>query len=97
MRKVTEKVMSAFLRGESCTVGNTSTDGQDVWLHGNRIATRDPEGGYMINFCGWNTPTTRERINGLEQLYRGTRSYHQRNFELYCNDHSINENYWYTL
>ena len=37
MRKVTEQIKQAFERGEAKTVGNTRTDGNTVWLHGNAI------------------------------------------------------------
>ena len=48
----------------------------DMLLHGNNIAriivggydfSNNPnkEDGYVINLCGWHTPTTRERINGV--------------------------------
>ena len=65
MRKITEKTVSAFLSGESCTVGNTTTDGTVLLLHGNRIAERMPDGSIMATLAGWPTVTTRERLNGL--------------------------------
>jgi hypothetical protein len=74
MRKVTEQVVSAFLAGQSKTVGNTRCDEHSLYLHGNRIATRlnygsEPlstdDGCIRITLAGWNTPTTRERLNGL--------------------------------
>lgn len=64
MRKVTEQVTAAFIRGERKQVGNTSTDGARLLLHGNEIAKRAAEGLYVTT-AGWNTVTTRERLNGL--------------------------------
>ena len=64
MRKVTEQITEAFLNGRKLTVGNSMTDGNSIFLHGNKIAWRD-EGELYISMCGWGTPTTRERLNGL--------------------------------
>ena len=65
MRKVTEQIRNAFNAGASLKVGNTETDGQTVWLHGNAIVKRDPDGLVRWSLAGWNTPTTRERVNGI--------------------------------
>ncbi len=75
MRKVTEQIKSAFEAGKSKKVGNTETDGQTVWLHGNAIVKRDPSGLVLATLAGWNTPTTRERVNGITGL-----GIHQSNF-----------------
>ena len=61
MRKTTRTVMSALMRGDSCTANNTSTDGRYVYLHGNRIIDNDLIG---FTLAGYNTVTTRERVNG---------------------------------
>tara|TARA_R110002020_G_scaffold180152_8_gene374350 strand:- start:3921 stop:4229 length:309 start_codon:yes stop_codon:yes gene_type:complete len=65
MRKVTKQIKQAFNNGTSLKVGNTRTDGQTVWLHGNAIVKRDPDGLVRWSLAGWNTPTTRERVNGI--------------------------------
>lgn len=65
MRKVTQQIKQAFNQGTSLKVGNTRTDGQTVWLHGNAIVKRDPDGLVRWSLAGWNTPTTRERVNGI--------------------------------
>ena len=65
MRKVTAQIKQAFEQGKSLKVGNTETDGNTVWLHGNAIVKRDPDGLVRWSLAGWNTPTTRERVNGI--------------------------------
>ena len=68
MRKVTETVVHAFFDGEYRKVRNTATDGQTLWLHGNAIAWHGERGnhtGIFLTLAGWNTPTTRERLNGV--------------------------------
>ena len=65
MRKVTQQIKQAFDNGTSLKVGSTRTDGQTVWLHDNAIVKRDPDGLVRWSLAGWNTPTTRERVNGI--------------------------------
>ncbi len=65
MRKVTEQIKKAFEEGRSLKIDNTKTDGKTVWLHGNAIVKRDPDGLVRWSLAGWNTPTTRERVNGI--------------------------------
>lgn len=64
MRKVSKAIIKAFMAGESKRVGNTSTDGLNIWLHGNLIASRDSS-GLIVSDCGWQTVTTKERLNSL--------------------------------
>tara|TARA_Y100000401_G_C8282425_1_gene204195 strand:- start:53 stop:406 length:354 start_codon:yes stop_codon:yes gene_type:complete len=64
MRKVTEDIARAFVNGQKKTVSNTSTDGVSVWLHGHEIIRKDGA-DVRVSLCGWGTPTTRERLNGI--------------------------------
>jgi hypothetical protein len=64
MKKVSKTVITAFLQGKSKTVGNTRTDGNALFLYGSMIALKD--GCFLrISLCGWNTKTTRDRLNSL--------------------------------
>ena len=68
MKQETQKIMSAFLRGQKASAARTNTDGNTVWLHGNKIAQRS-EGDFVdFSLAGWPTVTTRDRINGLLEL-----------------------------
>jgi len=89
MRKVTEQIKQAFEQGTSRKVGNTETDGQTVWLHGNAIVKRDPSGLILATLAGWNTPTTRERVNGITGL-----GIHQSNFVPMLNGSEIDSFDW---
>ena len=80
MRKVTEKIARALLRGEKCAVGNTTTNGECVWLHGNLIAMRLSD-CILVSLAGWNTPTTRERVNGILEIFGQDARIVARNFE----------------
>lgn len=68
MRKVTEKIADAFYAKRKLRVSNTYTDGQAVWLYGNKIVERRRD-GIWVSLAGWNTLTTRERLNGI--LHKG--------------------------
>lgn len=68
MRKVTRETVSAFINRRERSVDNTDTDGQSLFLHGNRIAWHGEHNGAIgvfMTLCGWGTPTTRERLNGI--------------------------------
>jgi hypothetical protein len=69
MRKVTRQIIQAWARGDSLTLGNTSTNGEAIWLHGNPIAWKTGDDDVIaLTLCGWNTVTTRERLNGILHL-----------------------------
>ena len=58
-------------------------------LHGNRIAFRynDPNKTLSVTNCGWQTNTTKERLNAIP----GVRI-HQKNWEWYLNGEKWNGN-----
>lgn len=74
MRKITEQACHAFVNGREYRNGNTtvrdytkySRDTVMVYeLHGNMIAKIDSDMQLHITLAGWNSNTTRERLNGL--------------------------------
>jgi hypothetical protein len=78
MRKITEKARQAWIGGYDFKSGNTevrvtfsgdsvlsSGDIKELLLHGNCIAWRDTDGVMYFSLCGWNTPTTRERLQAV--------------------------------
>jgi hypothetical protein len=65
MRKVTREVTDAFFNRRPRKCGNTRTDGTTIWLHGNAIARHADNGDIEITLAGWDTVTTRERLNGV--------------------------------
>jgi hypothetical protein len=90
MRKVTLQIKQAFEQGKSLKVGNTKTDGQTVWLHGNAIVKRDLDGLVRWSLGGWNTRTTHERVNGIANA-----GVHQVAFEPILNGQVINSSDWF--
>lgn len=74
MRKITESTARAFIARQNKTQGNTTVMHNDrdgitaMYLHGNLIAVWRYNGSFKTTLAGWNTPTTRERLNGLIRL-----------------------------
>jgi len=82
MRKVTQEIVEAWARGDSLTSGNTSTDGQSIWLHGNAIAWKTFDADVIaLTLAGYPTVTTRERLNGVLNFYGIGYRFAQRNWE----------------
>lgn len=55
----------SFYSGRKWSMSNTMTNGGEMWLHGNKIA-RLVNNVLYICLCGWNTQTTRARLNALD-------------------------------
>lgn len=88
MRKITQDAVTAFVNQEDFKRGNTEvkihrSPNTMIWsnhrvllLHGNLIAKEEMMQGFCITLAGWNTPTTRERLNGFKdvdiKMKRGT-------------------------
>lgn len=70
MRKITQQAVNAFYQGKSYFGGNTKVEIEDgciyMSLFGNDIAMRNLTTGKVeITTCGWQSNTTKERLNGL--------------------------------
>ena len=65
MRKITSAICLAFESRNKLAMGNSMTDGETLFLHANAIARHGAE-GLEVTTAGWDTNTTRERLNGLD-------------------------------
>ena len=64
-RQITEEAVSAFETGKKfCKSNTTVTSDGKMYLFGNKIAEY-VDGVLQVSMCGYNTVTTRERLNGL--------------------------------
>lgn len=83
MSKISKAAAAAFMAGKPFKKGNTeifvSSDCTIYFLHGNRIAHRDAS-GIHVSTAGWNTRTTRSRLNDLPNV-----QVYNRSFALYLN------------
>lgn len=72
MRKITQQAVQAFEEARPFKSGNTQVEVTPnctiMKLFGNPIAYRynDPERTLSITNCGWQSDTTKERLNGIE-------------------------------
>ncbi len=71
MRQITQDSVNAFMNASPFKKQNMEVEVLPnvtiLKLHGNSIAYRynDPERTLSITNCGWETTTTKERLNGL--------------------------------
>ena len=84
MRKITRDSVNAFLNRQTFKRQNMEVTSFDdsfyLKLHGNTIAVLHGDGTLMITDAGWQTNTTKERLNGLPNV-----NIHQKNFVWYLN------------
>lgn len=79
MRKITKEAVKAFYGDYKFSSGNTTVNDFGYFLHGNKIAEHNSlfnnDGNKLINItlAGWNTNTTRERLNGLKGVHVTTK------------------------
>ena len=87
MRKITEESINAFYNNTPFKKGNTEIEVLSEYtvmkLHGNSIAFKynDNKGTIKITTTGWQTNTTKERLNGIDGV-----SLVQRKGEFYLNN-----------
>lgn len=87
MRQITKKAIQAFNNSEPFKLDNTEIEVLPnvtiMKLHNNPIAYRynDPERTLSITNCGWESNTTKERLNAIEGV-----SIYQKNWVWYLND-----------
>lgn len=93
MRKETYRICKAFVEGRSAKGARTNTDGNSLFLHGHRIAWWDHDDRVTnpvvnrnilnICFCGYPSPTTKDRLNGLLRILSLPAGFFTRNYQLY--------------
>ena len=88
-RKITQESIDKFLSRETFKKSNMEVDqcyGQyRLKLHGNTIAVLDEFNMLSISNAGWESNTTKERLNGLPHV-----RIHQRKFQWYLNGNEWN-------
>ena len=89
MKKITLEASAHFMSAKKFKKANTEVEVLPnvtiLKLHGNAIAYiyNDPERTLSITNCGWQTNTTKERLNGLPNVHIT-----QRNWEWFLNGES---------
>jgi len=93
MRKITKESVNAFMNARKFKKGNMEVEVLPnvtiLKLHGNEIAYRynDPERTLSITDAGWQTNTTKERLNGIPNVH-----IHQKDWVWYLNGEEWNGN-----
>lgn len=94
MKKITMKAAAAFENRKRFSENNTCVEicfcggekpSAKMYLFGNLIAELDAQGRLWIDSCGWQTSTTKERLNGLQGV-----SITQKNWKWYLNGREWN-------
>lgn len=98
MRVIERKMVAAIQNGRSMRNGNTEVRCNDggkwcVLLHGNLIADGDAT-SFSFTLAGWNTPTTRSRVNALLRAFTPNGGVYCRKFVPHYNDQEIGSNEW---
>ena len=99
MRQITRLAADAFINGrnfsrQNMTVSHNVGNVALMYLHGNLIAERASDGVLRMTLAGWNTPTTRERLNGLLEVMNIDGCFYQKNFEPYFDGREISSDEW---
>jgi|TARA_R110002167_G_scaffold180890_3_gene381085 hypothetical protein len=107
MRNIDKNSAVALYESKGFRGGNTVVTKEGVWLHGNQIVRIMPEGNLkdstLVQFtlCGWDTPTTRARINAVLEIFEGKMSLKKIKGQTYLVDYMdktqmpIDEDQWY--
>ena len=90
MRKIEQQMQNAIRNRMNWSKSNTSVEVDsegytDVRLHGNRIAQINPHGDITLSSCGWDTPTTKSRLNAVLDCFLNSRIF-QKDFTWYVDD-----------
>jgi len=92
MKKITRDAVNAFRNNEDFKRGNmqviAGVNGAVMLLHGNAIASRHDDGGLYVTASGWETVTTKERLNGLLQA-EGCQGIYQKDYVWYWDDGTL--------
>lgn len=91
MRAITKESVQAFFGGYTLKKSNTTVDFNGRWemrLFGNLIAYRNSEGTFISN-AGWESVTTKERLNGILARVSQERIW-QKDFQWYLGDKKWN-------
>lgn len=87
MRQITRQSIESLFAGENFSLDNTRVDENTLYLHGSPII-QIREDGVWIQTAGWDTTTTKERLNGLPKV----RVYHKKG-QLHLNDNPWDGNW----
>ena len=91
MRKIETEMQNALRNRVNWSKSNTTVFNDDegnqfVTLHGNLIATISNFGDIKLSSCGWETVTTKSRLNAILDTFLHGISIFQNDFEWFIGD-----------
>jgi hypothetical protein len=91
MTQEADGIARAFRDGKKCSRTRTETDGNEVYLHGSRIAWRDRTNGTVyMTLAGWDTVIARDRLNAICSAFgRSSWRFRRAKIGQAFNDHPI--------
>lgn len=92
VRKIDELSARNLYARNTWSMSNTATRDGVLYLHGNQIARLDESGRLFVTLAGWNTTTTRARLNALDGVNIRVRAGRP-----YLNGVEISESGWYLV
>ena len=94
MRKIEHQMVNAIIGKTNFKSGNTQviTEGNvtNVFLHNNQIATITDFGVTLFD-GGWQSNTTKSRLNAILFAFNGGWSVFQKNFEWFVRDYTTTQ------
>ena len=101
MRKIEQQMNRAISNKVDWSSSNTtvsyneSTDCSSIYLHGHQIATYDHNNqAVKLSSCGWQTVTTKSRLNAiLDEVKYGCRVF-QKQFDWYLSTNNQTVDFW---
>ena len=101
MRKIEQQMNRAIVNKNDWSNSNTqvnynsNTDCSAVYLHGNQIATVDHNTNALkLSSCGWQSVTTKSRLNAILQGLIAGASVYQRQFDWYLSYNNQTVDFW---
>ena len=98
MRKIESEMQAAIVQRRNWSKSNTSVSVDSlgntfVTLHGNLIATIFNNGDMKLSSCGWQTVTTKSRLNAILDVFFHNVRIVQKQFEWYIDGDSFFDGY----
>ena len=100
MRKIETQMNRAIINKNDWSNSNTvveynsNTDCSTVYLHNNRIATVDHNTNALkLSSCGWQSVTTKSRLNAILQGLIAGASVYQKNFNWFLSYNNSTHNF----
>ena len=101
MRKIEQQMNRAISNKSNWSSSNTqvsyneSTNCSSIYLHGHQIASYDHNNqAVKLSSCGWQTVTTKSRLNAiLDEVKWGARVF-QKNFNWFVSYNDQTRNFW---